>query len=122
MTGTRDRNDGIASLVTLLHYGLLDATGYDTGVIKSLNKKVLATSLAALRGEQSRHAEAHLATYDNDELKRDIEAEFSLRLGKSIDVTNSVGRLSPVVCAALVALDRANPLEATRRNLSGTVK
>jgi hypothetical protein len=124
-TGTTSENDGEASTVTLAHYGLLEATGYDTGVIKSLNEKVLAATIAAFRDESSEQVQTYREK-DVPELKTELEKEFSHRFGsngdKPVEVTGSVGRLAPSICAGLSALNRANPLASTQRHLDKKVK
>jgi len=124
-TGSTNKNNGVASTVTLAHYGLLEATGYDTGVIKSLNEEVLAVTIAALRDESSEQVQIYKRK-DVSELKIELEEEFSLRFGsnghKPVEVTGSVGRLAPSICAGLSALNRADPLASTRQHLNKEVK
>lgn len=127
-TGSRSQNDGMASLVTLVHYGLLDATGYDTGVVRSLSSEVLAASLAALRGEDRGRVHHYLGQdHDREVLKEMLEEGFRDRFGTAenpypLEIRDSVGGIGAEICAILRVLDRSDPLEATKRNLDGETK
>lgn len=125
-TGSRSDNNGTASLVTLVHYGLLAATDYDTGVIRSLDQEVLAASSAAIRDQGKEAVYQYQNQPPSKGLNTALENEFSNKFGTEPDPTpvvirGSIGGISGDICAMLDVLERADPLAATRRNLDGPV-
>lgn len=119
--GTRKQNDGELSLATLVHYALLDVTGFDPGVIRSFNNDVAAAALASLRCEGVRDINQY-TSLSEQALHDALEAEFAKQFGTEsnptpVEVTGSLGAVSAEICAVLDVLEYTDPVTAAKHHL-----